>query len=135
MLDGALFDIFSFVAGWSLLKPNHRNRRYTVSSGAERALVVNGTNQPDVLFETSCSFSSLPCPPATTLGGVVQTGPPKWLVANKERGLSSIAWVSFKLIHYPIYLLGSLGLCRTTCAKKQVELTGIFSSGWTCPLF
>jgi hypothetical protein len=31
-----------------------------------------GTSQPD-FFETSCA-SAGPCPPATTLGGVVQTG-------------------------------------------------------------
>jgi len=35
-----------------------------------------------ISFETSCSFSSEACP-ATTLGGVVQTGPSKWKLFGK----------------------------------------------------
>lgn len=43
--------------------------------------VHRGTTQPDFRCETSCSFTSLPCPRAATiLGGGVQTGPPKMAV-------------------------------------------------------
>src|SRR5215831_5305048 len=37
-----------------------------------------------ILFETSGSFSRVPCPPATILVCAVQTGPSKWLYTPSQ---------------------------------------------------
>lgn len=50
--------------------------RDTVNGRSRARPVVNGTSQPDLLFETSCSFSRCPFrrPPPLS---AVQTGPPE----------------------------------------------------------